>query len=184
MPEVILLSRKPPVGEHRLAVSGVSQQTAGPKLEAMLSQFGPVAFFELTEYAEDKCQWALVQFFSAADCNHCLQQLNGCVLDGRRLGVKRLPSEAPPGGGSAAAAAAVVRSAAESGGPLSAAHGIALTNRLGPTGWSHSVLSVRQCGLQEAGGSFEGQHVARVRVCVHSGDGPRRGKARARFVSS
>ena len=140
---------------------------------------------QLTEYdAEDKCQWALAQFFSAADCNDCLQQLNGCVLDGRRLGVKRLPSEAPPGGGSAAAAAAVVRSAAESGGPLSAAHGVALMNRLGPTGWSHSVLSVRQCGLQEAGGSFEAQHVARVRVCVHSGDGPRRGKARSRFVSS
>ena len=86
-------------------------------------------------------------------------------------------------GGAAAAAAA--RSAAESGGPLSAAHGIALMNRfLGPTGWSHSVLSVRQCGLQEAGGSFEAQHVARVRVCVHSGDGPRRAKARTRFVSS
>ena len=103
----------------------------------------------------------------------------------QQLGVKRLPSEAPPGGGSAAAAAAAAaRSAAESGGPLSAAHGIALMNRLGPTGWSHSVLSVRQSGLQEAGGSFEGQHVARVRVCVHSGDGPRRGKVRTRFVSS
>jgi len=109
-----------------------------------------------------------------------LRQLKVVWWTAAAASAKRLPCEAPPGGGStaAAAAAAAARSAAESGGPLSAAHGIARMNRSGPRGYH----SVRQCGLHEAGGSFDAQHVARVRVCVDSGDGPRRGTARTRFV--
>ena len=107
--------------------------------------------------------WANVQFFSRLDCESCLRCLDGCILDQRRLDVRRKGWEELP-------------SASTDGLPMKPEQAIALMNGLvGPMGWSHSIVCVEQQAVRRAAdgdtagcaadsASFEARYAASVLV--------------------
>jgi hypothetical protein len=150
--ELISCARRAMPSTNVLRVGSYSSATSYDKLHACLSDGGRGAPLLISNLAM-KDGWTLVQYFSARECETSLSNCDGRMLDGRIITVRRFSSAAP-----AASASAEPM-------PLRNSEAIALMNHfLGPTRWSHSVLSKHR--VEWKPGAARAEYVARVRVCV------------------
>lgn len=148
-----MLSHQKITRENCLQVGGISPRTSYEKLYARLSACGLLKQLQL--HQNNWGQFALAHFYSRAECESCRQQLDGCMLDERRLNVQRLNRE-------------FEGKLRGQGQPLKVCQAIDVANHfLGPTGWSHSVETLECQALRRAvppALTAEAQYRARVHV--------------------
>ena len=124
--EVILLTNQEFTRDNCLVINGMSPQTSHEKLLALLSECGMLTQLQLHESSDGR-HYAYAQFFSRSECSNCLQELDGCTLDARRLNMRRLSRSSQ-------------RKLRIQGQPLKVSQAVNAANHfLGSTGWSHSV---------------------------------------------
>ena len=88
MAELIRLDARPPSEGRLLWVSGLSDDTTHAKLHTFFSSAGLLASLVVNREVA-RADWALLHYYTAAAAARCIAELDGLLLDGRRLTVCR-----------------------------------------------------------------------------------------------
>ena len=94
MAELIRLDARPPSEGRLLWVSGLSDDTTHAKLHTFFSSAGLLASLVVNREVT-RADWALLHYYTAAAAARCIAELDGLLLDGRRLTVCRPQTAAP-----------------------------------------------------------------------------------------